>query len=65
MNFDELLEKYRALQKENRSLKEKIKLFESQNCSDAGNSDAYTKGVPKNRDKTGKPDETTGSIYKS
>jgi len=30
MNFYELLEKYRALQKENRSLKEKIKLFESQ-----------------------------------
>jgi len=25
MNFDELLEKYRALQKENRSLKEKNK----------------------------------------
>jgi len=59
MNFDELLEKYRELQKENRLLKEKIKLFESHNCSDAGNSDAYTKGVPNNRDKTGKPDEVT------
>lgn len=30
MNFNELTEKYRALQDENRKLKEKIKLLENQ-----------------------------------
>jgi hypothetical protein len=59
MNFDELLEKYRELQKENRLLKERIKLFESQICSDADYSDAYIKGLPDNSDKTGKQDEVT------
>jgi hypothetical protein len=64
MNFDELLEKYRELQKENRLLKEKIQLFESQICSDAGDSVTYIKGLPDNSDKTGKQDEVTGITFR-
>ena len=57
MDFNKLLEKYRALLAENRQLKERIKQLETQSDDGSGKSNNGAKAVIKSRDKADKPEE--------